>query len=291
MRVAVRMAAVCALAMALQCAYGADASGNWKGSFDFQGTTVDLTFHLTIVGSTVTGTVEGLPTSPATIEDGKVSGDTVTFAVNTDYQGQTYQLVYQGNVSGDAIDFNFGTPDGSWNAEVMAKRGTDVAAAPDVSGDWSGAFDFQGTSVPLMFHLTSAGGVLTGTVDGLGTSPTEIHDAKVVGETLTFWLNTDYQGQTYRLDYSGKVAPDHIDFSFGTQDGSWGTTLAAKKNAATPVAAAVPATAPAATPAAAPAVAPASPVAPSTAPVPATVPAQAPTAKPTPAQAPSSPRE
>lgn len=263
MRVAVRMAAVCALAMALQCAYAADASGNWKGSFEFQGNSVELTFHLKIAGNAVTGTVDGLPTSPAPIEDGKVSGDTLTFAVNTDYQGQTYQLMYQGKVSGDAIDFNFGTPDGSWNAELTAKRSAEVAAAPDVSGDWSGSFDFQGTSVPLTLHMKSASGVVTGTVDGLGTSPTEIHDGKLAGETLTFWLNTDYQGQTYKLDYSGKVAPDHIDFSFGTEDGSWGTTMTATRPGAAPAPTPAPATvlspAPGPSPASSPAPAPTNP--------------------------------
>jgi hypothetical protein len=242
------MAAVCALAMVLPCAFAADASGNWNGSFDFQGAPVQLTFHLKIAGDTLTGTVDGLGASPTEIHDGKVAGDALTFWVNTDYQGQTYQLMYQGKVSGDAIDFTFGTPDGSWSAEVMARRGMEMAAAPDVSGDWSGTFDFQGDSVPLTFHLKSADGAVTGSVDGLPSSPVEIHDGKVVGATLTFWLNSDYQGQTYRLDYNGKIATDHIDFSFGTEDGSWGTTLTATKAGA-------PAT-PAASPVAGPAVAP-----------------------------------
>lgn len=258
MRVGIRMAAVCMLALALQHAHAADASGDWKGSFDFQGTTVALTFHLKIAGNTLTGTVEGLPTSPATIQDGKANGDALTFDVNTDYQGQTYQLVYQGKLSGDAIDFNFGTPDGSWDAEVLAKRSGEAAPQPDVTGDWSGAFDFQGTSVPLTFHMKSAGSAVTGSIDGLGSSPTEMHDGKVVGDAVTFWVDTDYQGQTYRLDYNGKIAADHIDFSFGTEDGSWGATVTAAKAGPSP---ATPATAPApvASPAVAPTTAPAAP--------------------------------
>lgn len=268
MRVGIRIAAACMLAMALQHAYAADASGDWKGSFDFQGTSVALTFHLKIAGSTLTGTVEGLPTSPAAIQDGKANGDAITFDVNTDYQGQTYQLVYQGKLSGDAIDFTFGTSDGSWNAEVVAKRSSDAAPMPDVTGDWSGAFDFQGTSVPLTFHMKNAGSAVTGTIDGLGSSPTEMHDGKVVGDAVTFWVDTDYQGQTYRLDYNGKITADHIDFSFGTEDGSWGSTVTAAKAAPAPATPVTPATTPAA---------------------PATGPATAPAA--TPAQSTSSPQE
>ena len=182
----------------------------------------------------MTGTVEGLPTTPAEIHDGKVDGDTVTFWVNTDYQGQTYKMRVQGKVSaaGDEIAFTFGTEDGSWGATV---DGEDTSAPrrrlplPDVTGTWKGAFDFQGSSVPLTFHLTVAAGAVTGTVEGLPTTPAEIHDGKVDGDTVTFWVNTDYQGDTYKLVYKGKIAADGSSSSSVTEDGSWGTELTATK--------------------------------------------------------------
>ena len=90
-----------------------------------------LTFHLTVAGSAVTGTVEGLPTTPAEIHDGKVDGDTVTFWVNTDYEGQTYKLVYKGKISEGQIDFSFGTDDGSWGATLTAKNGDVPAVKPE----------------------------------------------------------------------------------------------------------------------------------------------------------------
>ena len=49
----------------LPAANAADASGTWKGAFDFQGTNVPLTFHFTIANGAVTGSVDGLPTTPA----------------------------------------------------------------------------------------------------------------------------------------------------------------------------------------------------------------------------------
>jgi len=57
----------------------AGASGTWKGIFDFNGTSVPLTFNLKANGDGVTGTVEGLPTTPAEVHDGKVDGDTISF--------------------------------------------------------------------------------------------------------------------------------------------------------------------------------------------------------------------
>ena len=40
---------------------------------------------------------------------------------------------------------------------------------------------------------------------------------------------TEYQGSPIKLVYRGKVKEGEINFEFGTEDGSWGTTLVAKK--------------------------------------------------------------
>src|SRR4051812_27882827 len=111
-------------------AMAAEMSGTWKGGFDFQGSTVPLTINLKIDGSKVTGTVEGLPTNPAEIHDGTFNADTVTFWVNTDYEGQTYKLVYKGKVAADQISFDFGTEDGSWSAPLTERKAADAATAP-----------------------------------------------------------------------------------------------------------------------------------------------------------------
>ena len=211
-----------------------DVNGTWKGAFDFNGNSVPLAVNLKVAGTDVTGTVEGLPTTPAEIHEGKVDGENVTFWVNSDYQGQTYKLVYKGKLAGDHIDFSFGTEDGSWGTTMTAtKEGAVVAAAPpkpiDVTGAWKGNFDYNGTSMPLTFNLKSDGVAVTGNAQGMGTTPIEIHDGKVEGDLLTFWLNADYQGQTYVLNYKGKVTPSQIDFDFGTADGGWSANLTVKK--------------------------------------------------------------
>ena len=80
MRKVLRMAGLVALLVGLApCVRAADLSGTWKGAFDFQGSSVPLTLHLTVAGNAVTGTVEGLETSPAEIHDGKLDGTTVSF--------------------------------------------------------------------------------------------------------------------------------------------------------------------------------------------------------------------
>ncbi|HEV2132922.1 MAG TPA: hypothetical protein VGR47_01540 [Terracidiphilus sp.] len=210
-----------------------DVSGTWKGSFEFGGDSYPLTLHLTAAGNTLTGTVEGLPTTPAEIHDGKISGNKVTFWLNTDYEGNTYKLAYTGTVSADQISFMFGTEDGSWSTPMTVTRNAEAApAAPetaDVTGTWKGSFDYDGNNVVLTFHLTAASGVVTGTVEGLPTTPAEVHEGKLDGDTVTFWVLTDYQGQTYKLVYTGKVSAEKIAFNFGTDDGGWSTTLTATK--------------------------------------------------------------
>jgi len=231
MKVVARFLGLALLLCILPSLRAADISGTWKGSFDFEGSSLPVTLNLKAADTSVTGTVEGLPTTPAEIHDGKIDGDSVTFWVNTDYQGQTYKLIYKGKIAGENIAFDFGTDDGSWGASMTVKRDAAMAAAPaDVTGSWAGSFDFNGNAVQVTFKLTSSGQTMTGTVEGMGPAPVQIHDGKIEGNTVTFSVDVDYQGQTYTLQYKGKVTPAEIDFDFGTTDGSWGSSVNAKKS-------------------------------------------------------------
>ena len=228
-----------------------DVGGNWKGSFEFNGSDVPTSMNLKVNGADVTGTVEGLPTTPAEIHEGKADGDNVTFWVNSDYQGTTYKLVFKGKVVADHIDFSFGTDDGSWGTTLTVKKdggavagtaepapaASPASAAPpvataapiDVTGAWKGNFDVNGTSMAVVFNLKNSGAVVTGNAEGMGPAPIEIHDGKLDGNVVTFWVNTEYQGQTYVLNYKGPVTGNQIDLSFGTPDGAWGSTVTLKK--------------------------------------------------------------
>ncbi|MFZ1937822.1 MAG: hypothetical protein WBA18_06075 [Terracidiphilus sp.] len=232
----IRLVGLLALLAAIPAARAADATGTWKGSVDVNGGSMPLVFHLTVANGVVTGTIEGMPTTPAEIHDGKADADGITFSANSDYQGQTYKVVFHGKLApaGDEIAFTVGTDDGSWSSQMTVERVSDAApaaapAAVDVSGTWKGAFDYNGTTMTQVFHLASANGVVTGTVEGLPTTPAEIHEGKIDGGTVTFWVNTDYQGTTYKLIYKGKVTAGQIVFTLGVDDGSWSTQMTAEK--------------------------------------------------------------
>ena len=242
MKVVSRFVMIAVLLCAAPAVWAADLTGVWKGTFNFNDADVPTTVNLKVSGSDVTGTVEGLPTSPVDIHDGKVAGDLISFWVNTDYQGETYKLIFKGAIKsdpdkGDQIDFAFGTEDGSWGTSMSVKRGGPMvspAAAPtpamDVTGTWKGDWDLMGTAVTSTLMLKSEGGVVTGTVTGAAEKASEIHDGKIEGDTITFWINSEYQGQTYTVQYKGKITAGQISFEFGLADGSWGSAMTAKKS-------------------------------------------------------------
>jgi hypothetical protein len=103
-----------------------------------------------------------------------------------------------------------------------------LASAADVAGKWQGSFSFNDQSVPLTFELKGATDI-TGTVAGLPSGVAEIKEGKLDGDNLTFFIMTEYQGSPIKLVYRGKVSAEEIKFEFGTDDGSWGTQLVAKK--------------------------------------------------------------
>lgn len=142
------------LAAALPAAWAANANvnGNWRGSFDYQGSPVALTFHILANGNTLTGSVDGLPTTPAVIHDGKIDGNNISFSLDTDYQGTQYTLMYSGTVAadGNSIAFNMGTQAGDWSTALTATRARFVMPPPHINappgniarypGDGDGAF-------------------------------------------------------------------------------------------------------------------------------------------------------
>lgn len=103
-----------------------------------------------------------------------------------------------------------------------------LAAAADLTGKWQGSFTFQDQAVPLTLQMKGAD-TITGTIDGFPSGTTEIKDGKLDGDTLTFYVNIEYQGSPVKLVFKGKVAESEIKFTFGTEGGEFSTDLVAKK--------------------------------------------------------------
>lgn len=117
------------------------------------------------------------------------------------------------------------------------------AFAADLSGTWTGSFDFQGSEVPLTVQIDAGSSAITGTVLRPQSPPAAIQGARIDGNVLTFWFTADYQGTRYKLLCKGvlkKDAQQHdtLEFDFGTESGEWATsTTLQRAPRQTPVAA------------------------------------------------------
>jgi hypothetical protein len=85
-------------------ALAADVTGTWKWSVERNGQTFETTLKLKQDGDKLTGTISGRQGANDTeITDGKVTGDTVTFKVTREFNGNKVVQTYQGKISGDTI--------------------------------------------------------------------------------------------------------------------------------------------------------------------------------------------
>ncbi len=94
-------------------ALAADVTGKWKSEFETpDGQTRTSTYTFKVDGDKLTGTVSS-PRGDAEISEGKVSGDTISFTLVRNFNGNEVKILYKGKVSGDEIKFTvtFGEAD------------------------------------------------------------------------------------------------------------------------------------------------------------------------------------
>lgn len=96
-----RLAFIALLAIS---AFAADVTGKWKTSFTMQnGNTREGVMTLKAEGDKLTGTMEGGRGGAASISDGKISGDDISFAVTRNFNGNEVKINYKGRVSGNSM--------------------------------------------------------------------------------------------------------------------------------------------------------------------------------------------
>ncbi len=100
----------CATALGLAVVLGlgasalaADATGTWKWTVERGGNTFEQTLKLKQEGDKLTGTMSGRSGTETPIEDGKVSGDDLSFKVTREFGGNKVVIGYQGKLTGDTI--------------------------------------------------------------------------------------------------------------------------------------------------------------------------------------------
>jgi hypothetical protein len=114
----IRVAALAALATAV---WAADITGKWSAQMSGpDGGGMTLTFTFKQSGTKLTGTMDGPGGEPMQIQDGKVDGDKISFAVSFN----DMKIVHEGVVKGDEITLTVkmdGGPGGSPGPMVLKR--------------------------------------------------------------------------------------------------------------------------------------------------------------------------
>jgi hypothetical protein len=103
--------------------HAADVTGKWTAQVPGRnGQTREVTFMLKQDGAKLTGTTSGRQ-GDTPIADGKVEGDTVSFTVTRNFNGNQMKMTYKGTVTANEIKFTQ-QREGGEPRQFTAKRST-----------------------------------------------------------------------------------------------------------------------------------------------------------------------
>jgi hypothetical protein len=115
--------AIASLALFATTLFGADLTGKWSAEFEGRdGQKRTQVFNLKSEGEKLTGTVSGMQGQEMQIEEGKVTGDEVSFSVTMNFNGNARKQEYKGKLVGDQLQLKTGQGDRA--REITAKKVT-----------------------------------------------------------------------------------------------------------------------------------------------------------------------
>jgi hypothetical protein len=103
-------------------ASAADINGTWKATAEGPNGTIERTFVFKAEGSKLTGETTSSMMGKSTIMDGKVDGDSLSFNITVNFQGNEMKVNYKGKVTGDEIKLTAESADGGFTIEWTGKR-------------------------------------------------------------------------------------------------------------------------------------------------------------------------
>ena len=104
-------------------AVAADISGNWKATAEGPNGQMERTFTFKVDGNKVTGETTSSMLGKSTITDGKIEGDSVSFSITANFNGDEMKIDYKGKIAGDEIRLTSSSAAlGGQSIEWLAKR-------------------------------------------------------------------------------------------------------------------------------------------------------------------------
>ncbi len=84
------------------------------------------------------------------------------------------------------------------------------ALAADPTGTWKWSVERNGQTIETTLKLKVDGERLTGTISGRNNTETEIEDAKVEGDEVSFKVTREFNGNKFVMAYKGKLEDNTI---------------------------------------------------------------------------------
>lgn len=206
------------------------APGTWKWSFTGQnGQAFETTLKLTQDGDKLAGKISGRVGADRDIEEASIKDGTVKFTVKRERDGQTFVTKYEGKIAGNKItgksssDRNGEARTRDWEAVRLA----DVAKWGGTWTAWSTRPD--GQKMESKLTLKQEGEKITGSVKR-GDTETELQDAKVNGNEITFRSEREREGRKIVVKVTAKITGDSLkgqhesDFSGELRKIDWEAT-------------------------------------------------------------------
>jgi len=122
MRIRVSALYITLIALVAVAAFAAPVDGKWKADYqspDGQARTTTFTFKAD--GEKLTGTAASAM-GEVQIQDGKVSGDAISFSVMRNFGGNDVKINYKGKVAGDEIKLTVSIAEMDTTFDITAKR-------------------------------------------------------------------------------------------------------------------------------------------------------------------------
>jgi hypothetical protein len=103
-------------------AFAADPTGTWKVTAEGPNGSMDRTFTFKVDGAKLTGETNSELVGKSTLEDGKVDGDTISFNITFELQGNQMKTSFKGKTTGDEISLSEVIGDAGMTLEWKGKR-------------------------------------------------------------------------------------------------------------------------------------------------------------------------
>ena len=118
------VAAICVLVAPLT--YAADLTGHWLASFQADGTVRETHLYLKADGDLLTGWISSNAGNEK-IQDGKITGDTLSFSIVRDNFGEERRAEYTGKVNGESLTLTYPHPPSRPGRQVQFKQVSSAA--------------------------------------------------------------------------------------------------------------------------------------------------------------------